>query len=144
MLGYETEYDSKADDNTLLELSKKQEAILLTRDEELYNRARAKNINSVLVTGDKEEQLAKTLGILLEINMATTRCPECGSDLREISRESALNTVPAKSLKLYDKFWRCTNTGCGKTYWVGSHWKQIRHTLQEAQRIASPERATRC
>ena len=148
MLGYETEYDSKADDNTLLELSKKQEAILLTRDEELYNRARAKNINSVLVTGEKEEarlgQLVKTLGISLEINMATTRCPECGSDLQEISRESALNTVPAKSLKLYDKFWRCTNTGCGKTYWVGSHWKQIRHTLQEAQRIASREGATRC
>ncbi|TMI36646.1 hypothetical protein E6H25_02100 [Candidatus Bathyarchaeota archaeon] len=91
MLGYETEYDSKADDNTLLELSKNQEAILLTRDEELYNRARAKNINSVLVTGDKEEvrlaQLVKTLGISLEINMATTRCPECGSDLREISRD---------------------------------------------------------
>jgi len=67
MLGYETEYDSKADDNTLLELSKKQEAILLTRDEELYNRARAKNINSVLVTGEKEEvrlgQLVKTLCI---------------------------------------------------------------------------------
>src|SRR6266705_2981537 len=148
MLGYETEYDSKADDNTLLEISQMQEACLLTRDEELYNRAKARSINSVLVTGENEEvrlgQLVKTLGISLEINMATTRCPECGSDLQEISRESALNTVPANSLKLYDKFWRCTNIGCGKTYWVGSHWKQIRHTLQEAQKIASQEQATKC
>src|SRR5207247_5004990 len=54
MLGYETEYDSKADDNTLLELSKKQEAILLTRDEELYNLAVAKTINLVVGTGEKD------------------------------------------------------------------------------------------
>ncbi len=59
MLGYETEYDSKADDNTLLELSKKQETFLLTRDEELYNRARAKNINSVLVTGNQPSTLSQ-------------------------------------------------------------------------------------
>jgi uncharacterized protein len=143
MLGYETEYDSKADDNTLLKLSQEKETFLLTRDEELYNRAKARNINSVLVTGEKEEirlgQLVKALGISLEINMATTRCPECGSELHEISKEAASNMVPAKSLELYDRFWRCTGADCGKTYWVGSHWKQIRHTIEEAQKIVSQE-----
>jgi len=124
MLGYVTEYDSKADDNGLLQSSRTPDAFLLTRDEELYNRALAKSIHSVLVLGGTEEarlgQLAKELGIRLEIDMAGTRCPECGAEL-------------------HDRFWRCNNSGCGKTYWVGSHWKQIRHTLEEARKITSLE-----
>jgi uncharacterized protein with PIN domain len=143
MLGYVTEYDSKADDNNLLQRSNDPNAILLTRDEELHNRALARKVHSVLVLGGNEEtrlgQLARTLGISLEIDMSATRCPECGSELREIAREEAANAVPAKSLELYDRFWRCTNGECGKTYWVGSHWKQIRHTLEEARKTTSSE-----
>jgi uncharacterized protein with PIN domain len=143
MLGYVTEYDSKADDNNLLQRSNDPNAILLTRDEELHARAVARKIHSVLVLGGNEEtrlgQLARTLGISLEIDMSATRCPECGSELLEIAREEAANAVPAKSLELYDRFWRCTKGECGKTYWVGSHWKQIRHTLEEARKTTSSE-----
>ena len=141
MLGYIAEYDSKADDNSLLRISESPEIVLLTRDEELYERALSKKIHSVLVLGATEEsrlgQLARTLGISLEIDMAQTRCPECGSELHEISKMEASGTVPAKSIELYDRFWKCTNVECGKTYWVGSHWKQIRHTLEEARKLAS-------
>ena len=149
MLGYVTEYDSKADDNILLRNSQTLDTVLLTRDEELYNRALAKNIRSVLVLGDTEEarlgQLARTLGMSLDIDMASTRCPECGGELHEISKQEASNVVPAKSLELYDRFWKCTNAECGKTYWVGSHWKQRRHTLEEARTIETQEeRNTTC
>jgi uncharacterized protein with PIN domain len=142
MLGYIADYKSNADDNSLLRSSENPETVLLTRDEELYNRAVGKKIRSVLVIGDTEEarlgQLATTLGISLEIDMATTRCPECGSELHEISKVEAASDVPAKSLELYDRFWRCSNGECEKTYWVGSHWKQMRHTLEEARKIGSP------
>jgi uncharacterized protein with PIN domain len=148
MLGYVTEYDSKADDNNLLQRSNDPDAILLTRDEELHNRAVARKVHSLLVLGGNEEtrlgQLARTLGISLEIDMSTTRCPECGSELREIAREEAANAVPAKSLELYDRFWRCTKGECGKTYWVGSHWKQIRRTLEEARKMMSSEMDMKC
>ncbi len=149
MLGYVAEYESNADDNSLLRSSKNPETVLLTRDEELYNRALGMKIRSVLVLGDTEEarlgQLATTLGISLEIDMCATRCTECGSELHEISKVEATNAVPAKSLELYDRFWRCTDSECGKTYWVGSHWKQIRHTLEAARKIASPiEKDTKC
>jgi uncharacterized protein with PIN domain len=149
MLGYVTQYDSKVDDNSLLRSSNAPDTILLTRDEELYNRALGKNIRSVLVLGGNEEarlgQLARTLGISLEIDMSATRCPECGSELHEITREEAVSTVPAKSLELYDRFWRCTKGECGKTYWVGSHWKHIRKTLEEARKKTSlEERDMKC
>ena len=143
MLGYVTYYDSKADDNSLLRSSQTPDTILLTRDEELYNRALGKSIRSILVLGGTEEarlgQLARTLGISLEIEMMSTRCPECGAELHEISREEVSTAVPVMSLKLYDRFWGCNNADCGKTYWVGSHWKQIRRTLEEARKIRSLE-----
>jgi uncharacterized protein len=141
MLGYVTEYNSGADDNSLLRSSETPGTVLLTRDEELYNRALGRKIRSVLVLGGTEEarlvQLAKTLSISLEIDMSATRCPECGAELHEITKAEASGAVPAKSLELYDRFWKCNETGCGKTYWVGSHWKQIRHTLEEARKKAS-------
>ena len=143
MLGYATEYDSKADDNSLLRSSETPGSVLLTRDEELYNRALGKKIRSILVLGDTEEarlvQLARTLGISLEIEMSATRCPECGAELHEINKGEASGAVPAKSLELYDRFWRCNRAECGKTYWVGSHWKQIRHTLEEARKKTSQD-----
>ncbi len=148
MLGYVTEYDSKADDNNLLQRSNDPDAILLTRDEELHDRAVARKVHCVLVLGGNEEtrlgQLARTLGISLEIDMSATRCPACGSELREIAWEEAANAVPAKSLELYDRFWRCTRRECGKTYWVGSHWNQIRHTLEEARKMMSSEMDMKC
>ena len=143
MLGYETMYEPNVDDDDLLQLSQKTQSALLTRDEELYRRAKKRNISSLLILGDAEDarlgQLAKNLGISLEINLTSTRCPECGSTLSEIAKDEAAKSVPATSLKLYDRFWRCTNDSCAKTYWVGSHWKRIRETLEDARRISIRE-----
>src|SRR5207244_11326823 len=106
MLGYVTEYDSKADDNILLRNSQTPDTVLLTRDEELYNRALAKSIHSVLVLGDTEEgrlgQLARTLGISVDIDMVSTICPECEGELHELSKQEESRVVPAKCLDLYD------------------------------------------
>jgi uncharacterized protein with PIN domain len=140
MLGYETDYDSNMDDNSLLRLAGEKDAFLLTRDEELHNRATTKGIKSLIIHEQTEQvrlaQLAKHLGISLEIDMAQTRCTSCGSKLREISKEEASKTVPVASLNLHEQFWKCTAKDCGKTYWVGSHWKRIRQTLAEAQEIS--------
>lgn len=139
MLGYEADYDSKAQDNLLLQKTKLEDATLLTRDEELYKRARSRGLVSVLVQGEKDEtrlgRLAKTLELSLDLDMARARCPECGATLKEISRLEASTGVPETSLNLYKEFWRCTNIECGKTYWLGSHINNIRQTLEKARSI---------
>jgi uncharacterized protein len=139
MLGYDTEYDSMMDDTTLLNHVQQDGTILLTRDQELHDRARKKSLSSVLILGKTEEdylaQLANSLGISLEIDMAATKCPRCGSPVREVSKAEASDSVPPASLKLYDRFWKCIAANCGKTYWVGSHWKNIRQTLEKTRKI---------
>jgi uncharacterized protein len=143
MLGYETEYDTSSTDNILLEHSQEKGIVLLTSDEELYHRAESRKLNALLVQGESEQQrlghLAKSLGISLNIDMTTTRCPRCGSHLGTISKEEVSKDVPVNSLNLYDQFWRCSNNECTKTYWIGSHWKRIRQTLEEARKIASQD-----
>ncbi len=139
MLGHNVLYESNASDNALLALAARDQFVLLTRDEELYHRALARKIPALLVTGQKEEErlaeLARKCHISLAINMALTRCPECGASLLEASREEIANRVPPASLKIYTEFWKCENPNCEKIYWMGSHWKQINQTLTRARRL---------
>jgi uncharacterized protein len=143
ILGHEVRYDARATDNDLLRIAHEKDMVLLTRDRELYQRAVAKEIESALVLGEKEEerlaQVAKIFGVSLDVTMAETKCPECGSDLKETSKYEVADKVPFASLKLYNQFWECTNRNCGKVYWVGSHWRQIRQTLEQARKLAGSE-----
>jgi uncharacterized protein with PIN domain len=140
ILGQDVRYDTRTEDNELLRIAHEENMVLLTRDEELYQRAIARKIPSAFVLGETEEerlaQIASTFGVHLDVDMNETKCPECGSNLKETPKKDIVDKVPAASLKLYDRFWRCTNQNCGKVYWVGSHWDHIRQTLEEARKIA--------
>jgi len=144
ILGQEVKYIATAKDNDLLRIAHEENMVLLTRDEELYQRAVAKKITSALILGEAEEerlaQIARAFGVHLDVNMTGTKCPECGSDLKETSKNDVADKVPQASLRLYNQFWKCTNPNCGKVYWVGSHWNQIRRTLEEARSLAGLER----
>jgi uncharacterized protein len=141
ILGQDVRYDASTEDNELLRVAYEENMVLLTRDEELYQRSLGRKIQSALVLGKTEEerlaQIAGTFGVPLAVDMAETKCPECGSDLNETPKSDVADEVPKASLKLYDRFWKCTNQNCGKVYWVGSHWDRIRQTLEEARKLAS-------
>ena len=143
ILGYEVRYDAGAKDNDLLTIAGEENMVLLTRDEELSQRAVANKIASALVVGETEEerlaQMANSFGVRLDTNMAETKCPECGASLIEKSKSDIADEVPGESLKTYDQFWKCSNQSCEKVYWVGSHWKHIRQTLEEAAKLARLE-----
>jgi uncharacterized protein with PIN domain len=141
MLGQDVRYDASTGDNELLRIAYEENMVLLTRDEELYQRAIARRIPSALVVGETEEkrlaQIASIFNVHLDVDMTETRCPECGSDLKETPKKDVVDEVPVASLKLCDQYWKCTNQNCGKVYWIGSHWNRIRQTLEEARKLAS-------
>jgi len=139
MLGYEASYENDRTDENLLAIAKERSLILLTSDEELYRTATFRGIQSFLVQGKTEPErlaeLAERYKIRLEIDTTQSRCPKCGSRLREASKESVESSVPPATFKMYETFWICTNSGCAKIYWQGSHWKKIEETLRSAKRI---------
>jgi len=139
MLGHDVEYDSDRSDDALLDLAEKERAVILTRDEELHRRANARQVLGLLVTGEHEEvrlaEVAREYGIPLTINMSLTKCPMCGAALAKASKLEVGTRVPQASLRLYDEFWRCEGSSCGKIYWMGGHWKQIESTLAHARKL---------
>ncbi len=142
ILGHRALYDPKFSDRTLLARAA-EGMTLLTRDEELYKRALARNLPVLLVSGQTESErlahLSQNLSIPLRIDLEKTLCPQCASGLRDASKEEVSNVVPAASLRVYDRFWRCINSNCGKVYWMGSHWKHINQTLLLARKLAGLE-----
>ncbi len=135
MMGQDVVYSVKLVDNELLELAKREDRALLTRDLELYKRAIARGLDAFYV-GDKTElgrlaAVSKRYGIALEIDMDRSHCPICNTPIRSASKEELKDCLQPNTYKHYTQFWRCPN--CGQVYWQGAHWKQIQHTLSQAQ-----------
>ena len=51
MLGHDVDYDAERNDDALLKIATGEDRILLTRDEQLYGRARSRTVSSFLVPG---------------------------------------------------------------------------------------------
>lgn len=125
ILGYDTEY-WKGEDKEMLEVAKKENRIILTKDRDVVRFAEKNGIPVLNLTStDVPEALAtvaEVFGISLEFDEKRTRCPVCNAPL-----------------KICGSRWFCE--GCGKEYWIGSHWVDISKKLSEARRIFSERKS---
>jgi uncharacterized protein with PIN domain len=139
MLGYEAAYENDRTDDDLLSIAKQESYILLTSDEELYRTANFRGVQSFLIRGKTEPQrlaeLAERYKLRLDIDTSESRCPSCGSTIKETPKEDVRSSIPAATFKVYNTFWVCTNPNCAKVYWQGSHWRKIEQTLRAAKNI---------
>ncbi|KSW12732.1 hypothetical protein CF15_05120 [Pyrodictium occultum] len=144
MMGCDTLYARGWHDSRILEEAEKSRRIIVTRDRGLYNRARRRGLEAVLVGEDLARALALIslrYGVPLEVDPGRSRCPVCNSPLRLASREEVRGRVPPRVYESYTEFWVCT--GCGQVYWRGGHWRGIERTLGEARRWAERLRESR-
>jgi hypothetical protein len=139
MLGYEASYENDRTDDDLLSIAKEGSFILLTSDEELYRTATFRGVQSFLIRGRNEPErlaeLAERYKLRLEIDTRESRCPDCGSLIKETPKRNVEDSIPPATFKVYNAFWVCTNPNCAKVYWQGSHWKKIEQTLRAAKKI---------
>lgn len=144
MLGYDAEYLNNSEDKDLISSAQQNSRILLTSDEQLYRTAVGRGVDCFLVEGRTEAErlanLAARYGLDLRIDTAISRCPICGSLIRETPKEEVKSLVPQATFQNYEEFWICTNPKCGKVYWQGSHWSKIEQTLQKARSILDATR----
>ncbi len=137
MLGCEVKYLNEASDQELLEIAEKEGRVLLTRDLELFQRARARGLEALFVEGETNTEriaeLARRYKVSLEVDTSISLCPTCGSRIRQVEKSEVSGRVPEGTLMHYSEFWVCV--GCGKVYWQGSHWKKINETLEKAKKL---------
>ncbi|ALL01279.1 hypothetical protein Pyrde_1231 [Pyrodictium delaneyi] len=144
MIGCDTLYAKGWHDSRILEEAESARRIIVTRDRGLFNRARKRGLDAVLVSDNIVEALAlisTKYGIPLEVAPDRSRCPVCNSPLRRTAKEEVKGRVPPRVYEHYDEFWVCS--GCGQVYWRGGHWRGIEETLKEARRWAEKLRARR-
>lgn len=135
LLGQDVTYSVEFDDAELLELAKKENRVLLTKDFELYKRAIGRGLDTYYIEGktesDRLAEVAKRYSLQLTIDMDKSHCPACNTKLKTIPKEEVQGELEKNTFLYYDKFWKCPN--CGQIYWQGAHWEQINKTLNIAK-----------
>lgn len=145
ILGYDTIYAAEVkgecveEDESLAALAEHEARILLTRDKNLASYAKRRGVQCVHIkTGEVMGQLKELLRHYQNINLepVSIRCSECNGRLRKVVEEEEEDIlreksyVPASMIRECD--FRICNR-CGRIYWEGSHWRNMRERLKQLQ-----------
>jgi len=124
--GFDTFYaNSKISDEELIEISKDEKRVLISRDKQLIQIAKRENIKTIeLKTIDIDEQIISVLKVLkFNKSQILSRCIICNSAVEEINKNEIKEKVPKKVFENNEEFWFCKN--CNKIYWKGSHYEKM-------------------
>jgi hypothetical protein len=128
-MGYDTYYDAKADDHKILKISNDEDRFIVTRDTQM---AKIRGTKIFLIrSADLNEQLkelSKLAKIRFDSKRSFSRCPECNTLVKEVSKEEVKKTVPEFVYKTLDKFSYCEK--CKKAYWQGTHYEKLVRELK--------------
>jgi len=130
ILGFDVLYFSKAEDKDLVDLSRREDRVLLTRDTGLIERT-AKRPNRLFVRSDDWEdqvvQVLDDLGLWGDVR-PNTRCIECNLPLKALARERARNLVTPFVLEHASSFAICP--GCDRVFWQGTHYGDMERKIE--------------
>lgn len=132
IIGFDCLYITGKDlDEKLIEIAHRENRILLTSDRELYRIALKRRVETLYTSGQDIRQKLKKIIDILELNkyikFLAYRCPICNNTLE--SRKSSDIHAPEYIVNNYNIVYYCKN--CSKIYWKGSHWKNIKRTLNK-------------
>ena len=135
ILGYDVKYLNNAEDKELVEIALKGRRVLLTRDYDLSNRARALGAESFCIKGvdeiDELFEMKEEFKIELDVDTDNSRCPKCNAEIAAVPKDKVENRIPESTARFYNEFWICAD--CDQIYWQGSHWKRILETLNKVK-----------
>lgn len=145
ILGYDTIYAAEVkcecveEDESLAALAEHEARILLTRDKILASYAKRRGVRCVhiktcVVMGQLKELLCHYQNLNLE--PVSIRCSACNGRLRKVEEEEEEDILREKSYVPTSmigecEFWICNR--CGRIYWEGSHWRNMRERLKQLQ-----------
>lgn len=128
MLGFDTLYDNHFHDDDMVAIAGKEGRILLSRDRELLKRRSV--THGCYLHAQKPEQQLREIVERLDLARSArpfTLCLHCNAPLRPVDKASVLDRLPPRVREHYAHFSACD--GCGRVYWEGSHWRNMRRVL---------------
>lgn len=133
ILGYDTAYETVITDEALVERAVQDQRWLLTRDRRLAIRKLIRDRHTLIISDHLDEQLRQLRDELqLPLDLSVDRgyrCAACNQRLVVIPREEAVSKVPPLVTEQHHRFMQCRC--CGRVYWPGIHWTNIRQQLTQ-------------
>jgi uncharacterized protein with PIN domain len=131
LMGYDTSYERDSSDSEILNRAISEGRTLLTRDKKLAERADGQG----LYVNDRDlERQIRQVSLVYDLTFSEdlSRCTVCNGELILVTKEEAAEGVPEGAMRSNEQFFRCRS--CGKFYWKGSHWKNIRKRMETLAR----------
>lgn len=128
MLGLDVFYNNNYTDKEIIEISKNENRIILTRDIGILKRKQVRYGHYVMET-EPEKQLKELLRIfnLKKYFKPFSRCLKCGTKLKRISRAKVFERLKNFKFKKRMQFYYCVH--CDKIYWEGSHYDKMKRKI---------------
>ncbi len=129
LLGIDAAYMGGVPDEVLIRVALETGRTILSRDESLCAKAASAGVRAVCA-GDLASALS-ALGVRRVLfNPELARCPHCGTPVTRVEDvELVRGEVPEGVLRSRRAFYVCM--ACGRVYWVGGHWKNIKRMERE-------------
>ena len=130
LLGFDTLYRNDFDDPELVEVSRRERRVLLSRDRALLARRAVTHAYRVRETAPRQ-QLAEVVERLDLVRSAApfTRCLVCNGRLRPVAPEAVRDRLPPRVRRDQRQLWLCP--GCDRVLWRGSHYRRMRRWVEE-------------
>lgn len=125
LLGYDTLFYCKIEDEKIVEIAVTEDRIILTRDNALLRRKAV--LKGIFIDSDDlEDQMKKVIsecGLKTSKAALMSRCLVCNTPLNPMSKRETIGRVPPFVFLKHSRFNYCS--GCNKIYWAGSHMKNV-------------------
>ena len=136
LFGFDTFYaNSEMEDEELLQVAKKEDRVIITRDKQLIARGKKEKLSLIeMRSTDLDEQLNLVLkNVDIDQKAILSRCSVCNTILDEIEKSEVKDKVPIKIFENNEKFWFCSK--CDKIYWMGSHYERILNKIEKIKSV---------
>jgi uncharacterized protein with PIN domain len=134
MMGFDVLYKNDFDDNEIVNLSLSEKRAILTKGHGILKRSEVTHGYWIRSTKVKEQviEVIKRFD-LKNIIKEFSRCINCNSVLKPISKNEIIDDLPPKVSKSKTDFSRCPV--CNKSYWKGTHHQKMLSFIQSVKDI---------
>ncbi|WP_340112765.1 Mut7-C RNAse domain-containing protein [Maribellus mangrovi] len=130
LLGFDTVFRNDLEDDEIVEISRKESRIILTRDRGILQQNAVTHGYFLRNTNPKKQLVELVKQLQLQNSFQPfTRCSVCNGSLEPVEKCKLHKELKAGILEFHDAFWQCK--GCKKIYWEGSHFKRINQWIEE-------------
>lgn len=128
MLGFDTLYQNDFGDREIIDIARKENRIILTRDKLLL---RAKKVDHGYYVRETEKH-AQLIEIVQKFDLFSqfrsfTRCMTCNAELVRRDKREIEDKIDADTARIFKEFFYCPS--CDKVFWKGSHFERMERLI---------------